>query len=148
MTVIHLDNGCRGQSQWGPQRVVIFPCVDVVIDTSLKYSVLALLALWTIQIEAIWLFQNQAIGFLFIAPVLWIPLGSTLIYYNLRVFVLCIWPKASFFFCRRDPRAQTTVGRYCYWHIVFFMMRQTLAKWAFWIHVLIVGLWNSSPENI
>lgn len=34
---------------------------------------------------------------------LWIPLGSTLIYYNLRVFVLCIWPKAFFFFLSKRP---------------------------------------------
>lgn len=51
-------------------------------------------------------FQNQAIGFLLIALVLWIPLGSTLIYYNLRVFILCIWPKAFFVkeTCERKQR--------------------------------------------
>ena len=38
---------------------------------------------------------------------LWIPLGSTLINYNLRVFVLCIWPKA-FFFLKRPASANNS----------------------------------------
>lgn len=58
-----------------------------MMENSLKSSIVAFFSSVKYLERGNLAFQTQAIGFLLIALVHWTPLGATLIYYNLCVFV-------------------------------------------------------------